>query len=116
MIKTADDLISEAQRHIQCLDPVAAKALYETSNRGVIIDVRESTSVAKAKLCDSVNIPRGLLEMKVPKHCPDPQTLILTHCGGGGRASMAAFTLKQMGYLNVYAITARFEDIKNTFG
>jgi len=42
--------------------------------------------------------------------------LILIHCGGGGRASLAALTLQEMGYTNVHAITAKFEDIKNAFG
>jgi phage shock protein E len=39
----------------------------------------------------------------------------LTHCAGGGRASLAALTLKQMGYAQVYAITAPFDDIKAAF-
>jgi len=42
--------------------------------------------------------------------------LSLTHCGGGGRASLAALTLKQMGYKNVYAITATYDDVKAAFG
>ena len=39
--------------------------------------------------------------MKLPEQVPDSQTVILTHCGGGGRASMAAATLVEMGYENV---------------
>ena len=54
--------------------------------------------------------------MKIAKYCPDSETLILTHCGGGGRASLAALTLQKMGYTNVHAITATFEDIKDAFG
>jgi rhodanese-related sulfurtransferase len=54
--------------------------------------------------------------MKISKHCPDSESLILTHCGGGGRASLAALTLQKMGYTNVHAITATFDDIKNAFG
>jgi rhodanese-related sulfurtransferase len=78
--------------------------------------VRESDSAADSQLKDSINISRGLIEMKVPKLCPEPDTLILTHCAGGGRASLAALTLQEMGYTNVHAITAKFEDIKNAFG
>ena len=116
MIKTADELIARAQREIQCLDVAAAKALYEQSSGAVILDVREADSAAKSKLSDSANISRGLIEMKLPKLCPDPDTVILTHCGGGGRASLAAATLKDMGYNNVFAITAKYEDIKKVFG
>ncbi len=116
MIKTAADLIAEAQADITCLDVESAKALYEQSDHALILDVREADTANQSKLKDSTNVSRGLIEMKLPKLCPDPDTLILTHCGGGGRASLAAFTLQQMGYRNVYAITATFEDIKKAFG
>ncbi|MFA9421585.1 MAG: rhodanese-like domain-containing protein [Gammaproteobacteria bacterium] len=116
MIKTAGEFIEHAQSQINCLDIAAARELFKQSNYAVIIDVREADSVAKSKLNDSVHISRGLLEMKAPGHCPDPDTVILTHCGGGGRASLAALTLKQMGYKNVYAITATYDDIKAAFG
>jgi len=109
-------LITEAQTKIDCLDIASAKALYEESENAVIIDVREANSAAESKLKDSTNISRGLIEMKVPKLCPDPDTLILTHCGGGGRASLAALTLQEMGYTNVHAITAKYDDLKNIFG
>ena len=116
MIKTASELIAEAQTRINCLDVPSAKRLYEESENAVIIDVREADSAAASKLGDSVNISRGLIEMKVPKLCSKPDTLILTHYGGGGRASLAALTLQEMGYTNVHAITAKFEDIKSAFG
>ncbi|MEH6579245.1 MAG: rhodanese-like domain-containing protein [Amphritea sp.] len=116
MIKTADELIAEAQAQIDCLDVSSAKALYDASENALIIDVREAASAADSKLRTSVNISRGLIELKVQKLCPDPDTLILTHCAGGGRASLSALTLQKMGYTNVHAITAKFDDIKATFG
>ncbi len=116
MIKTAGELISEAQTQINCVDAISAKSLYQNSVNAVIIDVRESQNAENSKLKDSINISRGLIEMKIAKHCPDSETLILTHCGGGGRASLAALTLQKMGYTNVHAITETFEDIKDAFG
>ena len=115
MIKTAGELISEAQTQIDCVDAISAKSLYKSSANAVIIDVREAQNAENSKLKDSINISRELIEMKIAKHCPDSETLILTHCGGG-RASLAALTLKKMGYNNVHAITATFEDIKDAFG
>ena len=98
MIKTAGELISEAQTQINCVDAISAKSLYQNSVNAVIIDVREAQNAENSKLKDSINISRGLIEMKIAKHCPDSETLILTHCGGGGRASLAALTLQKMGY------------------
>ena len=116
MIKTAGELIAEAQTQIDCVDVVSAKILYDNADNPIIIDVRETQNAEKSKLKDSINISRGLIEMKISKHCLDSETLILTHCGGGGRASLAALTLQKMGYTNVHAITATFDDIKNAFG
>jgi rhodanese-related sulfurtransferase len=115
MIKTAGELISEAQTQINCVDAISAKLLYQNSVNAVIIDVREAQNAENSKLKDSINISRGLIEMKIAKHCPDSETLILTHCGGGGRASLAALTLQKMGYTNVHAITATFNEIKEIF-
>jgi len=115
MIKTAGELISEAQTQIDCVDAISAKLLYQNSVNAVIIDVREAQNAENSKLKDSINISRGLIEMKISKYCPDSETLILTHCGGGGRASLAALTLQKMGYTNVHAITATFEEIKEIF-
>lgn len=116
MIKTAGELIAEAQSQINCVDVASAKILYDVSENGVIVDLRESESVEKSKLANSAHISRGLLEMKIAKLCTDSDTLILTHCAGGGRASLGALTLQQMGYTNVHAITATFEEIKESFG
>ena len=116
MIKTAGELISEAQTQINCVDAISAKSLYQNSVNAVIIDVREAQNAENSKLKDSINISRGLIEMKIAKYCTDSETLILTHCGGGGRASLAALTLQKMGYTNVHAITETFEDIKDAFG
>ena len=116
MLKTADDLIREAQQHIECVDVQTAKKIYDENPDAVILDVRESENAAESKLQDSINISRGLVEMKLPRQCPHPNTLILTHCGGGGRASLTAKTLRQMGYDRVYAITAPYDEIKKVFG
>ena len=116
MLKTADDMIREAQQHIECVDVETAKKIYDENPDAIIVDVREAHNAGESKVSGSVNISRGLLEMKVHQVCPQASTVILTHCGGGGRASLAAHTLQQIGYQNVYAITAPFEEIKKTFG
>ena len=89
---------------------------YTTQIRAQLSSMRETHSADKSKLSESVNISRGLLEMKVQQICPLASSVILTHCGGGGRASLAAHTLQQIGYENVYAITAPFDEIRKIFG
>ena len=115
MLKSTDDLIRAAQQEIECVDVATARQICRDNPDAVIIDVREADSVAESKLDDSHHISRGLLEMKVHKVCPQANTVILIHCGGGGRASLAARTLGQIGYQHVYAITAPYEEIKKAF-
>jgi len=116
MLKTTDHLIREAQQHIECVDVETARKIYDENPGAVILDVREAHSAAESKLADSTHVSRGLLEMEIHKICPEANAVILTHCGGGGRASLAAKTLRDIGYRNVFAITAPYQDIKKTFG
>ena len=116
MLKSADEIIREAQQHIECVDVATARSIYEANPDAVIVDVRQPEKARQSKLSDSVNIDRGVLEYQVHKVCPNANTVIITHCGGGGRASMAAHTLKRMGYVRVYAITAAYDEIKQAFG
>ncbi len=116
MIKQASELISEAQCLCKCLDAKSAKALFDESDSVVIVDVREAHEVNASKLERSTHISRGVLEMKIPEHCPEPDTTILIHCAAGGRATLAAASLKEMGYTNVHVITAKYDEIKETFG
>ena len=115
-IKTAGEFIAAAQAEIRCVDVDQAKEIYDQNEGALVLDVREQHSAQESCLSCAVNVSRGLIEMKVPGLVPDPDTVILTHCGGGGRASLAAHRLQEMGYNNVYAITAKYEDIKKVFG
>ena len=115
MIKPASEFIAEAQQNCNCLNIADAKALFDTATSAVLLDVREPQEAAESKIDCSINIPRGLLEMKIQQHCSDASNLILIHCAAGGRASLAAARLQEMGYNNVHAITAKFNDIKATF-
>ena len=54
--------------------------------------------------------------IKSAKDLTEPKQLILVHCAAGGRASLAAARLVEMGYSNVYAITEKFNDIKDKLG
>src|SRR3712207_8127264 len=46
-------------------------------------------------------LPRGLLEYKAADELPDKDARIVVHCALGGRGSLAAKSLKEMGYTNV---------------
>lgn len=116
MIISVSELIAAAKSQCHCMDQLAAKLFYDRHDDAIIIDVREAHEANEACLIDSTNIPRGVLEMKISKICDNPETPILVHCGGGGRASLAASSLQMMGYSNVHVIDAKFDEIRHVFG
>ena len=85
----------------------------------LIIDVREGSEIKDTGAIDSaVNIPRGLIEMKL---APDenqlhPNTPIVVYCGGGSRASLAGKTLKDIGFTNVQNLEGGFRGWKEFSG
>jgi len=115
MLKSANDFILAAQQICNCIDIVGAKKLLDECDSGIILDVREPSEAEESCINGSINIPRGVLEMKIQNHCPEASQLILVHCAVGARASLAAARLHEMGYNNVHAITAKFCDIKDGF-
>ena len=102
MLIPVSELIAAAKSSCDCFDHVQAKLFF---------DRNEDT-----KLKDSVNIPRGLLEIKIIDICDKHDTPILVHCRTGGRASLSANTLQIMGYSNVHVILADYDDLKMAFG
>ena len=116
MIIPVTELVASAKSQCNCMDQVAAKLFFDRHDNAVIIDVREPKEAEESKLTDSINIPRGLLAMKITEVCESPDAPILVHCGTGARASLSAYTLQIMGYSNVHVIDANFEEIKSVFG
>ncbi len=112
MLKTLPEIVAEARDHLRCLD--AATAIGELkANHGTIIDVREPVEVSATPTPHSVNIPRGILEVKVTEAVPEADHPIYVHCASGGRAVMAAEQLHRMGYTNVSVITCPIDTVRN---
>ena len=111
MLKTVPELVAEARAELRCVD--AAKAHDEMKeNDGTIIDVRELVEVNNLAAPRSVHIPRGILEMKIAEVIPDENHPIYLHCATGGRATLAAQQLQNMGYTRVSVVTCPINTIK----
>ncbi len=116
MILNANEMIAAAKAHCDCLDAAGVQQYCKQHADVLIIDVREPHEHERSSLPDTINIPRGLLEMRIGEACPDPDRPILVHCGAGGRASLSAHTLQTMGYSNVHVADADFSELLATFG
>ena len=81
------------------------------NSKFAIIDVREESEVySQGIIKHAIHIPRGLIEFKLSPDSPDnpvkidKDTNILVYCAGGFRSALAAKTLSDMGFQNVFNI------------
>ena len=113
-LKTVPELVAAARASIRSVD--AATAVKEiAANQGLLIDVREPAEAASKAARGAINIPRGVLEMKIGELCPRPEQPIYIHCATGGRAALAAEQLKRMGYENVSALACSVDEVCGAF-
>lgn len=110
MLITIPALIQQASQNVRRIDAATAFAECQ-SKSGLVIDVREPGEVSGKPVAGSVNIPRGVLEMKITDLCAEPDRAIYLHCATGGRATLAAEQLQRMGYSEVSAISCGLDDI-----
>lgn len=113
MLVPIPELIAQARQQLRCLTADAALA-EQAKNNGIVIDVREPGEVAQKPAPNSINIPRGVLEMKLSTSHPDPSQTIYIHCASGARATLAAEQLKRVGYSDVTVITCPIDTVCET--
>lgn len=110
MLRTLPEIISEIRDNIQTISAKEAY-IFAQKEKSVFIDVREPQEVIKSPVTNSINIPRGLLEMSIANCCSDENCHLFLHCASGGRASFAAEQLMRLGYKNVWAIVCPHNDV-----
>jgi rhodanese-related sulfurtransferase len=102
---TAAQMVQDANALIETI--AVTDAFVEIKSGDVIVlDVREPIEWSEY-IEGAVQIPRGTLEFVAdpasPRHNPalDPSKRLLVVCRSGGRAALAAATLKALGFTNV---------------
>ena len=106
--KTLEALLIEANDLVKRLSYDESVDLINNTQT-VIIDVREESEVYNLGLIkNAVHIPRGLIEFKLSPNSPnnpvliEDNTNILVYCAGGYRSALAAKSLLDLGFKNVY--------------
>jgi phage shock protein E len=93
-------LVAEAKKHITEISPQDA-ATKLNSGDAVIVDVRDKDEWDEGHIPGATHMSRGTIELDIEEKVPDPNAMIICHCGGGGRSALAAEALQKMGYKNV---------------
>ncbi|MBL0688910.1 MAG: rhodanese-like domain-containing protein [Pseudoalteromonas sp.] len=114
MLTPIPDLLKIITPNQRRIDAEQAKKELE-QNKGLLIDVREPAEHATKAAIGAINIPRGLLEMKLMEIEKDAARPIYLHCASGARATLSAEALTRVGYENVTVITCKAEQICQVF-
>ncbi len=70
----------------------------------VVLDVREKDAFAAGHIANARHLPRGQLELRVNEEFPDPTLRIVTVCEFGKISTLAAATLRELGFTRAAAL------------
>jgi rhodanese-related sulfurtransferase len=111
MSVTLAQMVAAARSQAREISPAEAAQANNDGQLGLIVDVREPREYGEGHVPDSINIPRGLLELNADPASPvtnpalssDLSARVLVYCtkGPGARSLLAAQTLASMGYEHV---------------
>jgi rhodanese-related sulfurtransferase len=107
---TAQDMVAAAKQQITEVNIDKAKQLL-AEGAITLVDVREESEYGAGHIDNAILLPRGVLEFKIGTvaELADKAKPVMLYCRTGGRASMAAVTMKMLGYTNVVSIAGGFE-------
>lgn len=112
---SVDQLVAATKKQVKTIDMATFKAAYDKQGLGLLVDVREPGEYADGFIPGAVNIPRGLIEIRIwplvgfPDKTDMNRQLTL-YCGTGTRCVLAAKSLQDLGFTNVTAVDMRIAD------
>jgi len=111
MAKTFQQMVAEGREGTPMISPQDAQKRMQDDPNTLMIDVRDAADVAGTGIIPGAqNVSLGMLPVRADQDVPeaarnkdlqDRSRPIITTCAAGGQASLAAKTLKDMGFTNV---------------
>ena len=103
--KTVEQLLASAAAAISFISMSDLAARVASGDIGMImLDVREKDLFVAGHVPGAVHLPRGQLELRVNKDLPDPTRRILVICEFGYISTLAAATLRELGFTQAIAL------------
>lgn len=103
--KTVEQLMAEAAAKVPFM---SLAELNERVRRGdrdlIVLDVREKDAYLTAHIPGAKHIPRGQLELRVNAELADPTARIVSVCEFGKISTLAAATLRDLGFVRSVAL------------
>jgi len=112
---SVNQLVADAKRQITTIDLATFKSRLDRNDVGLLIDVREPDEFATGYIPGAVNVPRGVIELRIWPYVgfPDKTDMarkITLYCGSGTRCALAAKSLQDLGFSNVTAADMKIDD------
>src|SRR5215470_11407515 len=101
-------LVAEAKKHITEISPQDAAANLN-SGGAIVVDVRDKDEWDEGHIPGATHMSRGTIELDIEEKVPDPNAMIICHCGGGGRSALTAEALQKINYKNVRSMAGGFK-------
>jgi rhodanese-related sulfurtransferase len=103
--KTVTQLLSEASAIVPFMALAELDArLAAAAGDLVVLDVREKDAYENGHIRHARHLPRGQLELRVNEELPDPTARIVVYCEFGKISTLAAATLRQLGFMRATAL------------
>ena len=111
-MKKFTDLIADVLPQIDEIFPWDVDEFIDNNPDTLIVDIREADEFNKAKIPNSLFVPRGLLEAAcdwgyddtIPELAAARDRNIILVCRSGNRSALAAYTMQLMGYKKVKSL------------
>ena len=111
MAKTFRQMVAEGREGTPMVSPQEAQRRMQEESNTLVIDVRDAQDLGGTGIIPgALNVSLGTLPLRADQELPeqfrnpelqDRERPIITTCGGGGQASLAAKLLKDMGFQKV---------------
>lgn len=103
--KTVAQMLAEAAAIVPFMSLAELKSRIEAGDDELIVlDVRERDAYEEGHISGARLLPRGQLELRANQDLPDPTRRILAYCEFGRISTLAAATLREMGFQRAVAL------------
>jgi rhodanese-related sulfurtransferase len=103
--KSVAQLLGEAAARVPFMSLADLRGYVERSGTELLIlDVREREAFERSHIPGARLLPRGQLELRVNEELPDPTRRIVVYCELGQISTLAAATLRDLGFKRVIAL------------
>lgn len=110
-----NDYVAGLRKGLDTINSDGYQKVIKNPNGALIVDVRDEDELKAGMVPGAINISRGRLEFRIWRVLGYPAKVdttrkIYVQCNTGGRATLAAKQLKDVGFTNVTAVIVNMAD------